>query len=455
LGVTPFLKGKALKNATKSPYLRFQAAKEKFGTKCTISDSFAESIDLPDIESKSSDLTDDINMDARKNLHTRKSTESATSIISRSTLPRSIPEENEDEKGEYSPEDSIHWAYNEKGVTPYTKGKKSIEKVAKSPIIRFKDAKNKFATSKNSQEFAITSPGNVASIVRRRSSNGPVKSPRHAKIVRKGSGGLVSARVMELNSRVDEVRKMKRMRKKMMNPRLHTHQFSPNSYLPLRNRALLTYKTSTADVEKCNAVHAAKFNVIPDVDDEDSSLFSSGSDPKTTKYFAKESSIVEYEDDDVSKLSHATYGTNETGTTGATGTTIATVVQQRDHSIRSRPYSGSIASSAASSASSGFSNVKKQMFRPSDGVKSYSSKSTTLSSIIQKENEFFPPAALHLSPLQKTPMQAQKWRELASAAMKKDADARSNTKPKNKMKRALGDNSNIVNGGNSTRSLQI
>jgi hypothetical protein len=75
-------------------------------------------------------------------------------------------------------------------------------------------------------------------------------------------------------------------------------------------------------------------------------------------------------------------------------------------------------------SSSGFSKVRKQMhFRASEGTKSLSSndESTTLSAIIHKENEFFPPAALHLSPVQRTPMQAMKWRSLAVAAAQKDA----------------------------------
>jgi hypothetical protein len=268
--------------------------------------------------------------------------------------------------------------------------------------------------------------------------------------VKKGSGGIVSARIEELNSRVSEIRKMKRMRKKMTNPRLHTHNFDNKQ--PVRNRALINYKTSfkTADIEKCNSYMAAKFNVIPDVDDEDSSLFSSERSPHHTNYFpSKFSNDTEgHDDDDVSKLSHGTSGTYETNKThrssesnetGGTGGTVATVVQQRnDDSIRSRTYS-------ESTASSGFSNVRKQVFRVSDATKSVSSsgESTTLSAIIHKENEFFPPAALHLSPVQRTPMQAMKWRSLAMAAAEKDS--RSNKNPAKKKGLApRGNNQNSV-----------
>jgi hypothetical protein len=403
LGVTPHLKGRALKKATNSPFLRFQAAKDKFDSNVAPSGSFAESIDLPDIQSKVSDLSDS------GSALDRKSCESVGRNQTSRSIQETIPEEG-DEQLDLSPENSIHWAYNEKGVTPYVKGK-PVKDAARSPVRRFNDARSKFSSA-----VITKSPKNVDSIVRRRS--GTIsKSPKPTKaIVKKGSGGLVSARIEELNARVVEVRKIKRMRKKQANPRLHTHNFDNKQ--PVRNRALLNYKTSmnTANIERCNSYMAAKFNVIPDVDvDEDESMISGSkfsTDPSPTN------SIV-------SHLTSGTHGTNYTDGTSrsdGTGATVATVVQQRDNRlVRYRTFSESTASTMSSS---GFSKVRKQMhFRASEGTKSLSSndESTTLSAIIHKENEFFPPAALHLSPVQRTPMQAMKWRSLAVAAAQKDA----------------------------------
>ena len=119
---------------------------------------------------------------------------------------------------------------------------------------------------------------------------------------------------------------------------------------------------------------------------------------------------------------------------------VATVRQERDMSIRNRASS----EATISTSSSGFTNIKKQVFRISDASRSLTSngESTTLSAIIQKENESYlpfragtfstiklvegkrfvePPSALQLSPIQQTPMQAMKWRSLAVAAQEKDA----------------------------------
>ncbi|KAG7353409.1 hypothetical protein IV203_002764 [Nitzschia inconspicua] len=408
-GVTPFLKGKALKKAINSPFLRFQAAKEKFDATVGPSGSFAESIDVPEIQNHSSDMTGSGGMN-----NGRTSSESMNTNRSSRSIPESIPEEDEseieNEGGEMSPENSIHWRYNEKGVTPFVKGKSGdVENPAQSPARRFKDAKNKFS--------------NVDSIVRPRSIATTTSPKEEKRIVKKGSGGLVSARIEELNSRVTEIRKLKRMRKKLTNPRLHTHNF--DNQQPVRNRALLNYKTSikSADIEKSNSYMAAKFNVIPDID-EDSAISSLGPSPRNGATFlsgpSPMNSIVS-EDDNASKVSHGTFGTSGTGRTEGTVATVATVVQQKDNRAgRYRAYS----ESTMSTTSSGISKVRKQMlFRVSDGTKSLSSndESTTLSAIIHKENEFFPPAALHLSPVQRTPMQAMKWRSLAAAVQEKDA----------------------------------
>jgi len=393
-----------VKYSTNSPYI-FQAAKENFGTKTTCGDSVVESIDLPEIESKKSDL---FNTESCKS---RKSSESIQSIRSNHSIPDSVPEEDEKEEPP-SDDTSIRWTYNKNGVTPYAEGK-STANPTKSPCFRFKDAKTKFNTKDLPRK---KSPG------KRRSSISVASS---GKILRKGSGGLVSARVQELNSRVSEIRKLKRMRKKMTNPRLHTHNFDNKQ--PVRNRALLNYKTSifSADTEKSNNVMAAKFNVIPDVDDDEDSAFSSATNDII------DSRKDDVEDDDISRMSEMT---------GVTS--VATVRQQRS----SRGFS----MSSRTTASSGFSNLKKQVFRGSDGTRSLTSnsESTTLSSIIHKENENYlpfratshivkpseqhfaaPSASLYLSPSKKTPVQL-KWRSLAAAAAEKDALKASCSKPK-------------------------
>jgi hypothetical protein len=349
--------------------------------------SISESIDLPEIERIVSDVTEEASVKSRR----------STGSSSMYSIHETIQEE--DEKAELSPETSIHWTYSENGVTPYVKGK-PIENGAKSPFIRFTNAKNTFSVDD--------------------SMNLPTrKSPKT--ITNTGSGGIVSARIEELNSRVSEIRKIKRMQKKTTNPRLHTHNFDNKQ--PVRSRALLNYKTSikSADTGKSNTVMAAKFNVIPDVDDDDlSSLLAPGPNTQESPRFADGD---DNDDDDVSKLSEAM--------SSIACSSVATVRQERSGSLRSRTYS----ETSATTASSGFINIKKQVFRASDASRSLTSNgdSTTLSVIIQKENESYLPfraGTFHTSKqsqqypsatTQQTPMQAMKWRSLAMAAQEKDA----------------------------------
>jgi hypothetical protein len=398
-GVTPDVTASTLGKAVNSPYLRFQEAKEKFGTNAASTKTkVTGSINLPEVQRTFSDLTETASFKGR-----RKSDSSET-FKSLSAHPEA------DEKADLSPETSIHWTYSENGVTPYVKGN-PLDNATKSPFIRFKNAKNRFSLD-DGKEL-------------------PTKSPKKVtKVPKKGSGGLVSARIEELNSRVAEIRKIKRMRKKMANPRLHTHNFDNKQ--PVRNRALLNYETNmnSANIGKRNTFMAAKFNVIPDVDEDDnSSCLTSGTNAKLSPRRA--STGDEHDDDDeVSKLSEAM--------SSVACSSVATIRQQRDASHRSRSYS----ETTLATASTGLTNIKKQVFRVSDASRSLTSNgdSTTLSAIISKENESYLPfragtfntvkptehqvaaisSAHHLSSMQRTPVQAMKWRSLAVAAHEKD-----------------------------------
>ena len=379
-----------------SPFPRFQAATDKWGTKVACSDSITESIDLPEIENKMSDVTE------VESYLSHKISDSAKIVSLHQTSPDNICEEMV--KEEQSPDTtSIHWAYNENGVTPYVEGEPTSNQT-KSPYFRFKDAKNKFNIKDSRGKVPIKSPR----VVRRPSSSGSivVTSP---KILRKGSGGLVSTRIQELNIRVSEIRKLKRMRKKLKNPRLHTHNFDNKQ--PVRSRALINYKTTlfSANIENSNNVMAAKFNVIPDVDDD--SVVSLETNAASD---SRKKNVEDGLDDDISRMSEMT---------GVTS--VATVRQQRN----SRDE---VSMSSRTTTSSGLVNLKKQVFRGSDCTRSLisnseNSENTTLSAIIHKENANYLPfrATSHsVKPSEQhfvaTP-QAMKWRSLAAAAAEKDA----------------------------------
>ena len=394
--------------ASKPSHMKFH----KFASKVNRVDSIDESIDLPEIENKPSDVSE---MSAEESC---KSLESARSIRSRNNLSNSIPEE--DEMTEFSNDVSIHWTKTQNGYTPHGNGK-TLTNPTKSPYQRYLNAKIKF----NTQDLTMLKLSEGKTKIHRKNARkspakSPAKSPRKspAKVLRKGSGGLVSMRVQELNTRVSEVRKLKRMRKKMTNPRLHTHNFDNTQ--PVRSRTLMNYKTSfgSANITKSNNMMAAKFNVIPDVDvddDDDSTKFSQKVNDNEIVRLGK----VDVEDDDESRMSEIT------------GATIATVRQERGSIATVRQERGSIATvrqervspgysmNSRSTASSGLTRLKKQVFRTSDGTRSIvsSSDSTTISAMIHKENEN--QATMLAPPSRGTP--AMKWRTLAAAAAEKDA----------------------------------
>jgi len=381
------------KSVSKPHSLKFH----DFASSVTRIKSVDESIDLPEIESKMSESISETS---------HKSLETAGTVRSHRTIPNSIVEEDERTAVSNS---SIHWTKTKHGVTPFVQGKSSANPT-KSPFYRYQDAKIKF-NAKNSFVPRKTLE------VKESPKKSPKKSP--AKIVRKGSGGLVSLRIQELNTRVSEVRKLNRMRKQMTNPRLHTHNFDNTQ--PVRSRALINYKTDigSSNLEKSNNVMAAKFNRIPDMnDDDDSTNFP----PLANHNYVVGEGGKDVEDDDASKMSEIT------------GATIATIRQRR----------GSRGSSMTSrtTASSGLTNLKKQVFRTSDGTRSLAS------TIIQKENEasvhfntrtlvrpnekhFTPNKPTLAPPCEGTP--AMKWRKLAAAAAEKDALIASSSKTRKKL----------------------
>jgi hypothetical protein len=416
----------------------------KFAPNVTRVHSVDESIDLPEIESKMS------NVSLSTNESSRKSLESARSVQSHHSISGSILEE--DERTEVSRDASIHWTKTETGVTPFVRGK-STANPTKSPYYRYKDAKTKFNTQNRVEPKII--PKKVKS-PRKSPRRNPSKSP--AKILRKGSGGLVSMRIHELNTRVTEVRKLKRMRKKKTNPRLHTHNFDNTQ--PVRSRALINYKTNfgSADLQKSNNMMAAKFNMIPDVgdDDDDSTTFSPVNNQKLTvssgKEYAEDDDVSRNtEDDDVSRMSEVTGATFATvrqqrasiATVRQQRGSVATVQQQRGLPIYKQRDSSEVSMASRTTASSGLTNVKKQVFRKSDGTRSIQSTSnnTTLSTLIHNENTIASKKTILAPPTRGTPL--MKWRTLAAAAAEKDSLKMSSTK---KPRKKLGTrNMNVAN----------
>ena len=393
------------KFCAKPPSMKFH----KFASNVTRVNSIDESIDLPEIESKMAEVSETISETRQTSLGSSRTARSHRSI--------SISSGEEDERTVVS-NSSIHWTKTKHGVTPFVQGKSSANPT-KSPFYRYQDAKTKF----NTQNRLVTKKSFETKTSPKKSPRkSPAKSP--SKIVRKGSGGLVSLRIQELNTRVSEVRKLNRLRKKTTNPRLHTHNFDNTQ--PVRSRALINYKTNigSANLEKSNNVMAAKFNRIPEIgDDDDSTNFS----PITNQNYVFGSGKQDVEDDDASKMSEIT------------GATIATVRQQRE----SRGYS----MNSHSTTSSGLTNLKKQVFRTSDGTRSLASNgdSTSMSDLLQKENDasvhfntttISRPNATNFSsnkptlapPCKGTP--AMKWRKLAAAAAEKDALKLSSSKPR-------------------------
>jgi hypothetical protein len=394
--VTPYVKGKSMLEVTNSPYVRYQAAKDKW-----------ESQEIEEV-----DLAESLN--DRDSV--RLSTESARSNRSGGSIPKESFIENDEQETPESSETQVHWSYSSNGVTPHLSKGKSAENVTKSPINRFKQAKTKFGTIKDL----------------------PAKSPRAVKTKRKGAGGVVTARIEALDRKVIVNRRLKRKlklknAKKALNPR--RFQVVNASYV--RSQKLNEYAPTIVDLDKLNQMGAAKFNKIPNFDDDDDDDMSS---IESSVFMMEESMAVsnQYPHDDffsnAEAIDEAKSADNSTKRLSTASSAVSTVLQKKrfnHHRVSESSYS--------TSASSGLSRVKKQVFENRHSLSS-TGDSTTLSSIIGKENEtYLPfrsapntvkpteqklitlPESLTMSPTQKTPTHARKWRSLAAAAQEKDA----------------------------------
>jgi hypothetical protein len=437
VAVTPHLKGKNINNVTNSPYLRFQSAQSRFQSH-SAREGTDESIDGPAIESKVSDLTDNLS-----DFRGRSSVESAKADIVRDAIPKeSASETSETVSG--SPDMQVHWSYSMKdgepsGVTPHLKGKE-LKNATNSPYLRFASAKTKFANP--GKELPIKNPRNTTK-AKRSSSHG-----KKSRVARKsGAGGVVSGRIEVLNQKVINAKiDRKKHRWTVTNPR----KYSMVDSNAIRTQAIVNYRTNLVGIEKFN-MGAAKFNKIPLDDDSsvDSSVVSSNADYADRQEWNRQNASPEHDGlyyhtevaeerkndeyeigDDMSKLSVGS-------------TSVATVRQEKQTDFPR--YNARVSESSHSTSSSGLSIVRKQVFRKSGSlevtsrpsVSSYG-ESTTMSSIL-KNATYLPfreeaktvkpteqhivaaPESLHLSHTQRTPMQARTWRSLAAAAKERDS----------------------------------
>ncbi len=445
--------GARSKKDSNSPYIRFQSAKTKFQSHAPV--------EVPEIQNKISDLTEDtVDFKGR------------ASAGSFNSIPEPIPEEAEI----YAPESvagkseatQIHWSYSVKegnisAVTPYFG--KDTKHATKSPYIRFENAKSKFSGKEEKKVNSLAKKETAilkkeTSIVKKKS---PYKSPRSIR-VNQGikiprelkPGGSVASKVQALNQRVVEAKlDRKKHRWTKSNPR----KYGIIESNAVRTRAIVQYKTNVIGLDKINYMSAAKFNQIP-IDDDDSTIGShTDSQSKKSVKFMEPAPLLqltssqhtidpEYDDEVASKVSAGDWSKLTADTAS-----VATLRQVRSYipNSYSTTANGRISAGTHSTTSSGFTNVKKQVFRSSASSsesKQHSlashGESTTMSSILGKENSnylAFRAAAksvkpteqaivtktdLHLSPTQRTPMQAQKWRTLAAAAHLRDSQKKQN-----------------------------
>jgi hypothetical protein len=439
-----------------SPYLRFQSAKTKFQ-----SEAFVE---VPAIQNKVSDLTD-----------TNRS-----SIESGKSIPQDVAEEAESKTPEPVSGDSpmqVHWSYSLKdgdlsAVTPHFS--RGAKQATKSPYIRFENAKNKFSgnpadtTALVKKETALVKKDTAlvkkkTSIVKKETAlvkkSAPFKSPRSSRPVKVSrplkSGGSVANKIQELNQRVVDAkidRKAHRWLKS--NPR----KYGVIASNAVRTRAIASYKTDVVGIERINYMSAAKFNSIPIDDDSsvDSSIAESYKSKKSVTFAEPEPLLnltsgphthEEYDDDEASKLS-----TDDMSKLTA-DSSIATLRQAHYSMPNNYSTTARISEGTYSTASSGFTNVKKQVFRGSVSTsgrsrlstsgrshRSISSHggSTTMSSILDKENSTFQfrANANTVKPTEQTIVvkpdqtsgQAQTWRTLAAAAHLRDSEKKQTRK---------------------------
>ncbi|KAL3943454.1 MAG: hypothetical protein SGBAC_002465 [Bacillariaceae sp.] len=428
-------------------------------------------VTIPAIESKMSDLSDFADLSVKDTSHERVSFE------------KSIPEEGDFKSPE---ENQVRWAYTtttdgKSRVTPYVKGMDTSQ-VTKSPFVRYQAAKEKWESQevdgdqfaeflKPSKSEVVTAipeeqlqeeglretmsfdteprwsfdkpaPSKVSKSPSNRFSNGskfgvikerPTKSLKSIKTKRKGAGGVVTARIEVLDRKVIENRRFKKKlnnAKKSSNPR--RFQVVNTSYV--RTQKLNGYAPTKVDLEKLNLIGGVKFNKVPEYGDDDvsscqSSIYMEEQRHDTTSTF----NLYPHDEFAPSHTAEASEYDDDAGDDADDDTrasTAASTVLQTRRSIQPRA-----SESSYSSAGSGLSRVKKQVFDNRYSLIS-TGDSTTMSSIIGKENQTYKPfrhAPNSVNPskqklvtlpanlqVQSTTNQGpQKWRSLAAAAQGK------------------------------------
>jgi hypothetical protein len=435
--VTPFIEGasKSMKNVTNSPHVRYQAAKDKWE-----SQDIDES-NIQDIYEESEDQTDDVS-DLGSNIstsnHHRLSAGSGRSKQSAGSIPKDSVIQVDEQEDNETPATQVHWSYSSNGVTPHL-NKSKVAGTTKSPMNRFKLARSKFGAVKEL----------------------PIKSPRAIKLKRKGAGGVVTAKIEALDRKVIENRRMKRKRKKKSaaNPR----RFGVISSNYIRTQKINGYQATRVDMDKRNLMGAAKFNKLPDYDDDDASSVQSSvfmEEQRQQHYHQQEEPQQRYPHDEDQEETIDTYDEEsmaeesmDTNSRRHSVGTISTVLQEKRvpasvlSRVPSRVSEGSYSTrTSGSSESSGLSRVKKQVFNGNNRY-SLSSNGTTLSSIIDKENQNYLPfrsgnntvnpvkqqqkqqqqqqqqqkSLFTLPETLKASEQPSKWRSLAAAAQEKDS----------------------------------
>lgn len=427
--LTPYQEAMKIKDNSNSPFLRFQSAKNCFES------SNEATIDIPEIQNKVSDLTE--SSESRKK---RSSTGTADSSI-----PETLQEEVENPENVSEEPQQVHWSYSVKdgnisAVTPYFG--KDAKNTTKSPYLRFENARSMFGADKEQASALIKKETSIIKkkdVLIKNSRN--LKAKQNIKLRSLKSGGSVASKVEALNQRVVDAkidRKMHRWTKS--NPR----KYGVVESNAVRTRAIVQYKTDVVGLERFNYMSAAKFNTIP-IDDDESSVgssvaasrhskksvtFADQQPPSLLQLQSEETQVVQYDDDETSKLS-------SDDMSKLTIDSHSTV--RRDRSIMSKAYSANarVSESTYSTASSGVSKIKKQIFRGSESTRQSvvsQSESTTMSSVLEKENadySQFRAEAKTVKPTEQSnitkldlhlsPAPAQKWRSLAAAAQMRDS----------------------------------
>jgi len=379
--VTPFTKGMDTSQVTKSPFVRFQAAKEKWESQEVDDDQFAQFLKPTRSQPKDG------------------------------TVSATIPEEQiqEDEiEGRMSFDSEPRWSFPSNGLNQQNQA--AAIKISTSPANRF---------------------GNKSKLMAAKAR--PTKSPKAVKTKRKGAGGVVTARIEALDRKVIENRRLKKKLKskqKSSNPR--RFEVANTSYV--RTQKLHGYAPTKVDIEKLNLIGGVKFNKIPQFDDDDISSCQSSIYMEEKKHDVK-STLNLYPHDEFAPAHTVEESEHEEDADDDTraSTAASTVLQPR------RLTHPRASESSYSSSGSGLSRVKKQVFDQSRHSLMSIGDSTTMSSIIGKENQTYRPfrhapnsvnptkqnlmtlpANLQVQSSQPTTKGPQKWRSLAAAAQDKD-----------------------------------